>query len=549
MPLSRITGTAQTAFGGKSSDPYLRQTVNNMSLIKSTDKGLTWARGVKANYNRPLWTSPKFSTAAFIKYGPNGSATTQDDQDKYVYAISNDGYWNCGCHFYLGRVLRSKIVDLKAADWQYYSHGNWSGRIGNVTPIAGFPNGQMKCTMGSPIWLAGIRKYVTVTWYDPGTTAKWHYPENVTFAFYQADHPWGPWSYVGEKSCCDFIGDTKQRISRWYGPSLSPRFITANPDGSVTAILTFSGQLWTDTPASLYRNNSCPVTFYTTPQLKEVKTLNDTDGTYSGKWIYQPHRGVGDYKDDVHVTTKSGAYVDLAFTGRGIEVLSEKHRDMGKVEVLIDGVSQGTFNLYQDPMPRLYQVECYRNMNLTSGAHTVRVVNRAPDGTFCLIDGFRVYGGTDFDSNTSYMIVNRVNGKALGCRGNTPQDTQVQQLPVDANPGLQWKIQSMAKAITRSPTGLPASFWAPSPARPADPQFSRWPAINIPIRSGRSRLSATGRSQSSFAPLVWRSKDVKTIIPASRPSNRFTSEEIFKSGKSSGLPDLGQCRQSEKDEI
>ena len=235
------------------------------------------------------------------------------------------------------------------------------------------------------------RKYVTVTWYDPGTTKEWHYPENVTFAFYQADHPWGPWSYIGEKSCNDFLGDTKQRISRWYGPSLSPRFITANRDGSVTAILTFSGQLWDDKPDSLYKNNSCPVTFHTTPQLKVVKTFNDTDATYSGGWFHQPHRGYGDYQDDVHVTTKTGDYVDFTFTGRGIEVLSEKYKDMGNVEVLIDGVSQGTFSLYQDPMPRLYQVEIYRNMNLSAGAHALRVVNKGPEGKFCLIDGFRVY--------------------------------------------------------------------------------------------------------------------------------------------------------------
>lgn len=381
----------QTAFGGKSRDPYIRQTVNNMSLIKSTDKGRTWMRDVMANYEHPMWRSRKFSTAVFCKYGQNGGATQQDDQDKYVYAISNDGYWNCGSNFYLGRALRSKLADLNAADWQYFSHGQWSGNLDDATPLAGFPNGQMKCTTGSPIWLAGIRKYVTVTWYDPGTTTQWHYPENVTFAFYQADHPWGPWSYIGEKACNDFLGDRKQRISRWYGPSLSPRFITANPDGSVTAILTFSGQLWDDKPDSLYKNNSCPITFYTTPQLQAVKTFNDTEAKYSGDWLHQPKRGYGDYQDDVHVTTKPGVYVDFAFTGRGIEVLSEKYHDMGDVEVLIDGVSRGTFSLYQDPMPRLYQVAFYRNMNLSAGAHTIRVVNKGPDAKFCLIDGFRVY--------------------------------------------------------------------------------------------------------------------------------------------------------------
>jgi hypothetical protein len=429
----------QNAFGGDALDSHLRQTVNNMSLIKSTDKGLTWTRDAQTNYDHPMWTSRKFSTGFFVKYGQNGGGTRQDDQDKYVYAISNDGYWNCGSYFYLGRVSRSKIADLNPADWEFLADGKWSGKVDAATPVPGFPNGRMKCTMGSPIWLAKIRKYVTVTWFDPGTTVKWHYPENVTFAFYQADHPWGPWSYIGEKSAGDFIADTQQRVSRWYGPSLSPKFITDNLDGSVTAILTFSGQdLNRDRPAALYKNNSCPVTFYTKPQPKEVQSFNDTDARYSTNWSYVPDRNVGDYHNDAHVTTTRSEYVDFAFTGRGIEILSEKNSHMGAVEVLIDGASKGTFRLYQDPMPRLYQVEFYRNMNLTNRTHTVRILNKAPDGTPCIIDGFRVYGGTDFDPAVFYVLVNRVSGRVLGTSEETPA---VRQLDRRESPGLQWRIR------------------------------------------------------------------------------------------------------------
>jgi hypothetical protein len=429
----------QNAFGGNALDSNIRQTVTNMSLIKSADKGRTWIRDAQTNYDHPMWTSRKFSTAFFVKFGQNGGSTTQDNQDKYVYAISNDGYWNCGSYFYLGRVPRQKIGNLNPADWEFLSNGSWSRKIDDATPVPGFPNGRMKCTMGSPIWLARIRKYVTVTWFDPGTTLKWHYPENVTFAFYQADHPWGPWSYIGEKAACDFIGDTKQRISRWYGPSLSPRFITDNPDGSVTAILTFSGQLWDDKPEALYKNNSCPVTFYTSPQPKEVRTFNDTEAHYSAKWSYQRDRKVGDYHDDVHVTTTPGEYVDFTFTGRGIEILSEKNSDMSEVEVLMDGASQGTFSLHQDPMPRLYQIAFFRNMNLASGTHTVRVINKASSGSPCIIDGFRVYGGTDFDPQAFYILVNRMSGKALGGSEGT---SAIKQMDRRESPHLQWKIQN-----------------------------------------------------------------------------------------------------------
>jgi hypothetical protein len=33
----------------------------------------------------------------------------------------------------------------------------------------------------------------------------------VRFAFYQADHPWEPWSYIGQKSGGEFIGDKKTK--------------------------------------------------------------------------------------------------------------------------------------------------------------------------------------------------------------------------------------------------------------------------------------------------------------------------------------------------
>jgi hypothetical protein len=104
-----------------------------------------------------MWTSRKFSTAFFVKYGQDGGHTHQDDQNKYVYPISDDGYWNCGSHFYLGRVLRSQVARLRASDWEFYAAGSWTRDVGAATPLSGFENGQMKQTMGSPLWLAKLR--------------------------------------------------------------------------------------------------------------------------------------------------------------------------------------------------------------------------------------------------------------------------------------------------------------------------------------------------------------------------------------------------------
>ena len=237
------------------------------------------------------------------------------------------------------------------------------------------------------------RKYVTVTWYDPGTTNQWHYPENVTFAFYQADHPWGPWSYIGEKSCCDFLGDTKQRISRWYGPLLSPRFITANPDGSVTAILTFSGQLWDDTPDSLYKNNCCPVVFYTAPQLKEVRTFNDTEANYLRRQVsIIAAAGVSAIIEMTSMLRRRPAIMSISPLPVAASRSFPKSTTTWAAWKSSSTASPREPSVsVQDPMPRLYQVEFYRNMNLSHRRHALRVVNKGPEGKFCLIDGFRVY--------------------------------------------------------------------------------------------------------------------------------------------------------------
>lgn len=381
----------QKAYGTDRLDPAMRQTVENMSLIKSTDKGQTWTRPMSANAAQPMWTNKMFSTGFFFKYGQNGGQTRQDEQDRYVYAMSNDGYWNSGSAFYLGRVPRATIGNLNASDWEYFSKGNWKSDLNLATPVPGLPNGVNKCTMGTPVWLAALHKYVAPVWYDTGDYHEFYFPKDVIFSFYQADHPWGPWSYVGEKSALQFIGDRTGNAHRWYGPVFSPKFITEHPDGSVTAILLFSGSTWENTPNSLYKNNSCPVTFYPKAQPKLAETYNDTEAQYSGGWLYLTNRNVGDWNNDAHVTTTVGSYCEFPFKGVGIEVLSEKCHDLGEIEVALDGVSQGRFQLRQDPMPRLYRIPVFRRMDLSPGQHRVRVTNCATNGASCLVDGFRVF--------------------------------------------------------------------------------------------------------------------------------------------------------------
>jgi hypothetical protein len=59
-------------YGHESGDPLLRQTAVNASLIKSTDRGLTWTRSAAENYRDPMWPGRAFGAPFFVHYGKDG---------------------------------------------------------------------------------------------------------------------------------------------------------------------------------------------------------------------------------------------------------------------------------------------------------------------------------------------------------------------------------------------------------------------------------------------------------------------------------------------
>ena len=114
---------ARHAYGTISGDPNLRQTARRASIIKSTDQGLTWTRSAGDNYHHPMF-DPYFTTPYFIYYGQDGQSPAVDGAERYVYAISNNGFWCNGDHYILGRVERAKISRLEPADWSFYKGGD-----------------------------------------------------------------------------------------------------------------------------------------------------------------------------------------------------------------------------------------------------------------------------------------------------------------------------------------------------------------------------------------------------------------------------------------
>ena len=127
-------------YGGSSHDPHQRQFASNASLIKSADHGKTWTRSAKENYQRPMFPGRRFGAPFFILYGKDGKADVHG-ADKYAYAVSNDGFWDNGNDMILARVSRSKIGDLRAADWEFFTKGDglkegaWSKKMGDALPI------------------------------------------------------------------------------------------------------------------------------------------------------------------------------------------------------------------------------------------------------------------------------------------------------------------------------------------------------------------------------------------------------------------------------
>ena len=100
----------RNVYGHQSKDPLMRQTSFNASLINSLDRGLTWTRSAKENYEKPMWPGARFGAPSFVHYGANGGRVARDGADQFVYGISNNGFWNNGDDFILGRVRRGSAA-------------------------------------------------------------------------------------------------------------------------------------------------------------------------------------------------------------------------------------------------------------------------------------------------------------------------------------------------------------------------------------------------------------------------------------------------------
>jgi hypothetical protein len=213
---------SQHIYGEKTGDPGMRQTAGNASIIKSNDGGKTWTRSVAENHERPMFPGRRFATPFFVEYGQDGKAAV-DNGDKYIYAISNNGFWDNGDNQILGRVARSKIADLHGTDWQYYQGGDgmedaaWTPDMHKSQMIVNAPG---KLGMTGAAYVPGLNRYLMIAWYYPaGGGMIPNASVTTVWDFYEASKPWGPWTKFGSK---------EWNPQGYYDPVIFPKFSSAD---------------------------------------------------------------------------------------------------------------------------------------------------------------------------------------------------------------------------------------------------------------------------------------------------------------------------------
>lgn len=306
----------------------MRQTAGNVTLIKSTDHGVTWSD--RADPSNGMFPGMYFGAPAFVKFGQNGAASV-DGADQYVYAVSTNGFMSNGDYMTIGRVLKSNIGDLDAADWQFYngpiggditSANNWISDVtsSTITKILESPGNLGQCDV---TYIEPLDRYVMLTWgwlYDDGSfndteSSDWYYPaphfnrEFTTFIqVYESASPTGGWTQVGSTI---YSNDPLA----YYNPHIINKFTEVdgvNPN-IVHTVVGVAGEwqsnCYIGNETSSYNLNLIPLTLYAgnTINATEAAVTSGTWTVGSGTSVYSSTDGA--YKDFYIDVAKAGNYV------------------------------------------------------------------------------------------------------------------------------------------------------------------------------------------------------------------------------------------------
>lgn len=197
----------RNGYGEMSGDPYFRETQQNATLIVSEDGGTTWSPSAEEALAAPMFPDKTFASPYFIDYGE--SASRPHGADKYVYAVSNDGFWDNGDLLVLGRVLREKLPNLDGGDWDYLigedgaDDSAWSHDASQARALIHRPGRMGRSGVN---YLADRDRYITIRWHYPAGSGKTDWPESTgitdetVWEFFEAPTPWGPWTQFGAQA-------------------------------------------------------------------------------------------------------------------------------------------------------------------------------------------------------------------------------------------------------------------------------------------------------------------------------------------------------------
>jgi hypothetical protein len=399
------------------------QPSNDASIIKSTDNGRRWSNsfGVTNNPNgaapprlpggRPgakaMFPGTSFPTPEFIQYGQGDNpASTADGGNTYVYAISNDGFAYDGNYYILGRVLRSKIGNLNAADWQFYTGppgGNgmdsaaWSSNSAKATHILSVPH---QLSQASIVYDAPLHTYILASAYFP-FTASWSgagAAATSTWNFFEAPHPWGPWtSFFNQPTteCYFACNPSIQSTLGWYDPALVSKFITMGGLGNT--VLT-AEDFGTSSRSNdfLYKLHAFPFILSTPTGNVVDDSVAFTPGTTgTGSWADEYTYG-GYLGGTVHYSHTPGSSLSYTFRGTSIAWVGSRNNNHGHASVSIDGGPPVSVDTYGHTFA-LQQV-LFTKTGLSAGQHTITITvtgqkDPASSGVFQDIDAFIVGGG------------------------------------------------------------------------------------------------------------------------------------------------------------
>ena len=103
---------------------------------------------------------------------------------------------------------------------------------------------------------------------------------------------------------------------------------------------------------------------------------DDSGATYVG-WLRKANLGTGDYNNDLTTSTNTGDTWSAPFTGTSVSVYAPKESGDGKIEIQVDGQVKDTVDLSASGARQPQQLVSTVT-GLTSGQHTISIINRGP---------------------------------------------------------------------------------------------------------------------------------------------------------------------------